>query len=270
MYYIWITFPAFALPFLSDTSFAFHSSTYRRFNVQVCASWFAFTFTACLPWRNRREQTWQAVVRNQHFLKFFSCTVLFDTTEGSLFHQLEVRNDSVHEVWWLVAGVGKHLVPSLFYAELGGSLGVRFIGHAPLWYLGQGRLAVTEISRVFVQGDTCTPLFFIPFTEERMNFEAEAPHRPRCPLSPPSLLHSPYLLPLFARQPSCSALMRGHPKLLGWRKGGRGLTHFSKCHQRGHRTRHVGWSSFCFLCIFFFSVWFPWQWLSRIYILVTC
>lgn len=58
--------------------------------------------------------------------------MLFDTTEGSLFHQLEVRNDSVHEVWWLVAGVGKHLVPSLFYAELGGSLGVRFIGHAPL------------------------------------------------------------------------------------------------------------------------------------------
>lgn len=183
---------------------------------------------------------------------FFSWTVLFDTTEGSLFHQLEVRNDRVHEVWWLVAGVGKHLVPSLFYAELGGSLGVRFIGHAPLWYLGHSRHVVTEISRVFVQGDTCTPLFFIPFKEEKMNFEAEGPHGPRCPLSPPSLLHSPYLLPLFARQPSCSALMRGHPKLLGWRKGGPGLTHFSKCHQRGHCTRDVGWSSFCFLCIFFF------------------
>lgn len=51
--------------------------------------------------------------------------MLFDTTEGSLLHQLEVRNERVHEVWWLVAGVGKHLVPSLFYAELGGTLGVR-------------------------------------------------------------------------------------------------------------------------------------------------
>jgi len=51
--------------------------------------------------------------------------VLFDTTEESLLHQLKVKNERVHEVWWLLAGVCKHLVPSLFYAELGGSLGVK-------------------------------------------------------------------------------------------------------------------------------------------------
>lgn len=39
------------------------------------------------------------------------------------------------------------------------------------------------------------------------------------PPSPPSLLHSPYLPPWFLRQPSCSALMKGHPQLLEWRKG---------------------------------------------------
>lgn len=63
---------------------------------------------------------------------------------------------------------------------------------------------------------------FSQSARERMNFEVEALHLSSCPLSLPSLLHSPYLLPLFMRQPSCSALMRGHLKLLGWREGDEG------------------------------------------------
>lgn len=75
-------------------------------------------------------------------------------TEGSLLHQLEVRNERVHEVWWLLAGVGKHLVPSLFYAELGGSLGVKIVSLAKplsdIWEKREGHREATENFSVFV------------------------------------------------------------------------------------------------------------------------
>lgn len=63
---------------------------------------------------------------------------------------------------------------------------------------------------------------FIQSAQERMNFEVEALTLSLSPLSLPSFLHSPYLLPLFMRQPFCSAPMRGHLKLLGWREGDKG------------------------------------------------
>lgn len=167
----------------------------------------------------------------------------------------------------------------IFYAELGGL----FFGE---WRIYRTRSSLTFLDRrshaCLYRVITCTPFFFffVPLTspehththktifqKREWTLKAEeAPRRARCPLSPPPLLHSPYLPPLFARQPPCSALMRGHPPLLGWRKGG-------VSPERSRDTRHVGCLLFfCFLCIFFFSfsVWFPWQWLSRIYILVTC
>lgn len=51
-------------------------------------------------------------------------------------------------------------MPSLFYAELGGSLGVRFFfdkSLSDIWEKRQGHCEVTE--SVFVQGDKCLPLF---------------------------------------------------------------------------------------------------------------
>lgn len=55
---------------------------------------------------------------------------------------------------------GKHLVPSLFCAELGGSLG--FLLDKPLsdfWEKREGHREATEIFSVFVQSDKCTLLF---------------------------------------------------------------------------------------------------------------
>lgn len=55
---------------------------------------------------------------------------------------------------------GEHLVPSLFYAELGGSLG--FSLDKPLsdfWEKREGHCEATEIFSVFVQGDKCIVLF---------------------------------------------------------------------------------------------------------------
>lgn len=182
--------------------------------VQVCSSWFAFTF-ACLPWKKQREQTRQAVIRKV----FFSWTVLFDTTEGSLWHQHEVRNERVHEVvvascWcWQTPGAFsfRRWAGWLFRSEV-----VSVVKPlSDVWEKREGHREATEIFSVFVQGDKCTPLFSYSLRELWSWSSALA----RCPLSLPSLLHSPYLLPLFMRQPSCSALMRGHLTLLGWREG---------------------------------------------------
>lgn len=153
---------------------------------------------------------------------FPSWIVLFGTTEESLLHQLEVRNERVHEVWWLVAGVGKHLVPSLFYAELGGSLGVRWFYWTSLSLIFGRREKVTVRrlkSLVCLYRVINVHLYFHTIYTRENELWRWSSTLAWCPLSLPSLLHSPYLLPLFTRQPSCSALMRGHLKLLGWREG---------------------------------------------------
>lgn len=36
--------------------------------------------------------------------KPFLTELLFDMTEESLFHQAELRNERVHELWWLLSG----------------------------------------------------------------------------------------------------------------------------------------------------------------------
>lgn len=61
----------------------------------------------------------------QDFFFFLVELCCLTRLKGLCYINSRLENERVHEVWWLVAGVGKHLVPSLFYAELGGSLGVR-------------------------------------------------------------------------------------------------------------------------------------------------
>lgn len=176
--------------------------------------------------------------------------------EGSLFRR--VRKQRVHEVWWLVSGAFSDFF--LFYTDLdifflgrggewGGGGDDGCVTRTPQWHLRTGELAC--LYRVV----TCTHFIFVPATPKRTHttiFQKrewtlsaeEAPRRAWCPLCPPPLLHSPYLPPLFARQPPCSARMRGHPPLLGWRKG-------VVWPERSGVTRRAGYSlCFCFLCIF--------------------
>lgn len=138
-------------------------------------------------------------------------------------------------------------------------------GPAPLWCLGEegGSVRQLKIFSVFVQCGGHTPLFSYSRNERERTLHW-------CPLSHPSLLHSPYLLPLFMWQPYCSALMRGHLKLLGWRGGG-GTGHCDKFafwhlpEQLLNQTRKLI-LSFCFLlqCDFPDSGWVEFK------TLVTC
>lgn len=136
---------------------------------------------------------------------------------------------------------GKHVVPSLFYAKLGGSLGFLLDKSPSLIFGRREKVTVRRLkSLACLYRVINVHLYFhifIQSAQERMNFEVEALHLSLSPLSPPSLLHSPYLLPLFMRQPSCSALMRGHLKLQGWKEGDEDAEisqHFDKFHHSSY------------------------------------
>lgn len=242
---------------LSGTSFVFHSSTYPRFHVQVCASWFAFNFLLLL--QQQEGTCCPALPFPAPAIFFLVGLCCLTRVEGLCSIGLESKE--------CMRCGGLFPAPSqifIFYAELGGLfLGSDgFIERAPHWHFWTGDL--TRVCTGWLHVHLSFFFFFLSplppptthththktiFLKREWTLKAEeAPRLARCPLSPPPLLHSPYLPPLFARQPPCSALMRGHPPLLGWRKGG-------VSPERSRDTRHVGCLLFfCFLCIFFFSL----------------
>lgn len=141
---------------LSGTSFVFHSSTYPRFHVQVCASWFAF-LTFYFYCNIRRAPAAPPCPALPHPSNFFSSwTVLFDTSGGSLFHR--VRKQRVHEVWWLVSGAfSNFLFSTLSWAALFGE-----------WQIYRTRPSLTFMDRrshaCLYRVITCTPFIFLsPF-----------------------------------------------------------------------------------------------------------
>lgn len=101
----------------------------------------------------------------------------------------------------------------LLYAELSGSFGseIYWTSPPPTFRRLRSSVCLYRVINVY--------FIFIQPTQERMDFWSWSLTPAWCPPSPPSLLCLPYLPPLFLRQPSCSALMRGHPQLLEWRKG---------------------------------------------------
>lgn len=157
----------------------------------------------------QRKQTWQEQA-------FSLWTVLFDMTEGSLYISLRLEMKECMRcggfllvftnTWWL-------LFSELCWVAL--KEWDHFTGQGPRIFWRRCHGTATELFSVFVQGSGCTLLFSYSL-HKRMNFEVDSTW---CPLSLPSLLHSPYLLLSFARQPSCSSLMREHLQLLGWREG---------------------------------------------------
>lgn len=90
---------------------AFCRSTYRRFMYR-CAGWFALTLV-CLPWKKKKKNN----NKKANLTKNQQLAIRWCLMEGSLLHWTEAVGIRVHEVEWLVASVGKHLVPSLRWAE---------------------------------------------------------------------------------------------------------------------------------------------------------
>lgn len=126
---------------------------------------------------------------------FFRWIVLFDTTEGSLWHQREVRNDRVHEVvvascWcWQTPGAFSFLrwAGWLFRSEV-----VSLVKPlSDVWEKREGHREATEIFSVFVQGDKCTPLFSYSLRELWSWSSALAPAMSPLSSIPPSFTLPP-------------------------------------------------------------------------------
>lgn len=228
-------------------------------HVQVCKTGLLLPSRACHGKTKRANLTGTSIFS-------LDCAVWHDWRV--FLHQLEVRNERVHEVWRLLAGVSKHLVTSLFLTVLGGSQRVRSLHWTrPSDILGEE----TELFSVLVQGGGCTPLFSYSLHMREWTLKLNWP-------DVPSLFH-----PSFTHPTSSLCSPGSHSVPLSWGNifscwdGGKGTRYrdklaFYKLHQSSHWTRYVSWFSFCFLYIIFVCVcvWFPWQWLSRNYILMAC
>lgn len=156
---------------------------------------------------------------------------------------------------WLVASVGEHLVPSLRWAE---------------WLFWEWDLLDTTLSdvwetpilSVFVQGDKCVLYFHTTNTTKNGLLKLKLD----ISLVPPPLLHPSFIHPT---SPLC--FWSSHLVLLSWGdihscwNGGKGTL------GRNENISQQLSSQACKLILFLlpftiFSVWFLWQWLSRIYI----
>lgn len=200
---------------------------YRR------AGWLSLTLV-CLPWKNNKKAN---LTKNQHLGKPWRLIRMGGSQSCS-------RNHRVHEVEWLVARVGKHLVPSLRWAE---------------WLFWEWDLLDTTLSdvwetpilSVFVQGDKCVLYFHTTNTTENGLLKLKLD----ISLVPPPLLH-----PSFIHPTSPLYFWSSHLVLLSWGdihscwNGGKGTVgRKENTFLNSYRARRVSWFSFCFL-LHFFSV----------------
>lgn len=204
-------------------------------HVQVCKTGLLLPLRACHGQTKRANLTGTSIFS-------LDCAVWHDWRV--VLHQLEVRNERVHEVWRLLAGVSKHLVTGWLSKSEITSL------DKALGYFGGEE---TELFSVLVQGGGCTPLFSYSLHMREWTLKLNWP-------DVPSLFH-----PSFTHPTSSLCSPGSHSVPLSWGNifscwdGGKGTRYrdklaFYKFHQSSHWTRYVSWFSFCFLYIIFVCV----------------